>query len=1055
MSTLQEQLEVYVEALDDLSRRGASEDSIRDAFLMFLRGTFPRLSMADPIQLEKHIPALRVRGGFADALYGDLIFEFKKVLNDPSRAEGTEELIRYLKNQKHPDRFLGVLTDGRSLEVYALRNEDLEKVDALVLAEDRAEHVQLWLDCYLFHEKNLTPTANDVALRFGDRSPTYWRSTRILETLWITLSDQPSTRTKFIEWQSLLSIVYGSSIGDEGLFLRHTYLAMFARLLAFVAIERRAPNNGDLRGILSGRAFDEMGFENFVGDDFFTWVMDPETRQETQTFLRALGTRLAAGYNLAEIHEDLLKELYQELVDPETRHDLGEFYTPDWLAELTLRKAGFPTATEGNGVSSLCDPACGSGTFLFTAVRLLRESGLKGAKLVRFCAQNIAGMDVHPLAVIIAKTNLLLALGDDLRRYKDRFAVPIFMADSLNVVNHSASTMGSEIEIPVDVKRIEKEAQKKRPERVRSAFGIPTALADLPDVLHKALEGLLEFARPELDDAAAQAGWRSRAHAIGIPPGQEHLWLANLDLMRWLLSPPPTNSVWRFILQNACQPQLLARRRFAFVVGNPPWLSYRYIQRPDYQQRVRKLVSEYRLLASTQTHLFTQMELATLFFAFCADWYLVVKGTLAFVMPRSVLTGAKQHEPFRRRYVASCDLLIDCERVDPLFNVPACVLIWKKTDVPGDDNYKGREPYRVPRVQLAGSLASRNLPLSEARHHLATTEESYVALARGDPSPYFPEVTQGASIVPRCLWFVRPPQTARIIDAHRPHLETDASIERRAKKPWKGVQLQGSVEADSLFATLLSNHMVPFGWRRLYLVVLPLAERPDGTRFLLEHDDAVRSGNIGLANWLREATEIWNHRAKKSQRVGSIHERLDFSKCLTRQRPTGVVKVLYNTSGTHLCACVMEGPQSVRVGDHELPVKGFVADTTTYWFETPKHDEAHYLCAVLNTRYVDDAIKPHQPKGMFGAAKGGGQRHVHRRPFEVLPIPRYSSRDVRHRELARLSRRCHKVVSDSLDEADERILRTPIGRLRTQIRQDVLMDELKQIDALAKEILNR
>jgi len=31
--------------------------------------------------------------------------------------------------------------------------------------------------------------------------------------------------------------------------------------------------------------------------------------------------------------EDVLKGLYQELVDPEERHELGEYYTPDWLAE--------------------------------------------------------------------------------------------------------------------------------------------------------------------------------------------------------------------------------------------------------------------------------------------------------------------------------------------------------------------------------------------------------------------------------------------------------------------------------------------------------------------------------------------------------------------------------------------------------------------------------------------------------------------------------------------------------------------------------------------------
>jgi hypothetical protein len=35
---------------------------------------------------------------------------------------------------------------------------------------------------------------------------------------------------------------------------------------------------------------------------------------------------------LRELSEDVLKSLCQELVDPKTRHGLGEDYTPDWLA---------------------------------------------------------------------------------------------------------------------------------------------------------------------------------------------------------------------------------------------------------------------------------------------------------------------------------------------------------------------------------------------------------------------------------------------------------------------------------------------------------------------------------------------------------------------------------------------------------------------------------------------------------------------------------------------------------------------------------------------------
>ena len=54
----------------------------------------------------------------------------------------------------------------------------------------------------------------------------------------------------------------------------------------------------------------------------------------------------------------------------------------------------------------------------------------------------------------------------------------------------------------------------------------------------------------------------------------------------------------------------------------------------------------------------------------------------------------------------------------------------------------------------------------------------------------------------------------------------------------------------------------------------------------------------------------------------------------------------------------------------DLPVRGFIAEHVTYWFETEDPDEAHYLCAVLNAPLVDEAIKPYQTKGAFGAQRG-------------------------------------------------------------------------------------
>ncbi|MCS7207900.1 MAG: N-6 DNA methylase [Dehalococcoidia bacterium] len=1032
MDTFTKHLEDYLQNLADIRARDASEDTIRDAFLQFLRGAFPRLEQVVPLSLEQYVPAIRVRGGFADILFGDLIWEFKRRLDQASCADGLEKLQRYLSNQPHPERFTGILTDGETLEAYALQENTLQRIDITRLQQDKAEQVKLWLDSYLFHEKVLSPTATDVALRFGERSATFWHSRRLLTDIWQQRSADPSaypsTQTKFAEWQSLLSIVYGSAVGNDDLFFRHTYLALFARVLAFVALQRRAPSEDEVKGLLDGDTFERLGLGNFVEDDFFTWPGDQAT-----PLLQALATRLTATYELSHITEDLLKELYQELVDPATRHDLGEYYTPDWLAELILRQAGFPPPQRPLGQAhSLLDPACGSGTFLFLAVRLLREAGVRGRELAEFCASHMAGIDVHPLAVTIAKTNLILALGDDLRSYGRRFDLPIYMADAL----FEARPLEGALRVPVDTATLAQRSGKERPSHIPSQFLLPISLVARPDTLDEALDALIAYAKPDStkkEEEEAFEGFRHRLARLFQPLQDWDVWEGNLRLMRWLLQPPATDSVWRFILKNAYRPALLAQRTFAFVVGNPPWLAYRYIARPDYQQRVRKMVFEHSLLEKRSTHLFALMEMATLFFAHCAERFLADRGTLAFVLPRSVLTQAKQHRGFQTRFLAHARRIIDCEGVVPLFQVPACAVVWVKGPTPP------QPPAGVPCLRLEGTLPSRNAPWAIAHKHLTQEATTFHPPKPGAPSPYFEHFKAGACIYPRVLWFVRPPEDRRITDLHQPYLETDPSVKARAKPPWNRVHMRGEVESPYLFATLLSDDLLPFGWRRLSLVVLPLASTPEGQRTMLDSSAAAHRGAPKLADWLRKAESDWN-----KQRKGQIDLQawLNWQGKLTRQHPSGVVKLLYNASSTHLCACVVDARDAHQWQVHGIPVQGFVADNTTYFLETQNSVEAHYICAILNAPLVDKTIKPFQTKGLLG------ERHISRWPFEVLPIPKFDPRNRVHLRLAALSEACHAKVARMGPFSGD----TSIGRLRRQVRE-TLREEIKEIDALVQKML--
>ena len=127
---------------------------------------------------------------------------------------------------------------------------------------------------------------------------------------------------------------------------------------------------------------------------------------------------------------DVLKTLYESLIDPRQRHDLGEYYTPDWLAERMCVRA-IPDPLD----QRVLDPACGSGTFPFHAVRRLLAAadaaGMANRDALARCCEQVMGIDVHPVAVIVARVTYLLALGEARLRDRPALAIPIYLGDAL------------------------------------------------------------------------------------------------------------------------------------------------------------------------------------------------------------------------------------------------------------------------------------------------------------------------------------------------------------------------------------------------------------------------------------------------------------------------------------------------------------------------------------------------------------------------------------------------------------------------------------------------
>lgn len=1024
-ATFTDAFHTYLERALTAQAKDQHHDYRRGLFLDFLKDAFS--IEADTVDVEKFLRIDLRRKGWIDALFRDVVFEFKRNL-DREREDGYRELRDYLRTLEYGKDCVGLLTDGIIFEVYTLDSSDPDKnkwelnktaIDTIDLRKISEETAFLWLDAYLFSQKSVPPTSADLVLRYGQLSPTFQTAARLLDELLTRAASVPAVAIKRGQWRSVLAKVYGSpDIGSDDLFVRHTFLNQFAKLLAYVALTDHTPKDEDtIQQIITGEAFHQFGVSNLGEIDFFAWVLDePTISREAFKMLLRLAQCLVV-YDLTQINEDLLKQLYQNLVDPVTRHDLGEYYTPDWLAELTLKEINYRPG------QSLLDPSCGSGTFLFTAIRTLANQGLTGWELVDFALENIAGMDVHPLAVTVARINYVLAITPHMRgtghRKKQLAPLPVYMADTLLTVEEKGADRDTLI-VPVDNSRDER-------------FKIPADAARAPAVFNEVIDQMDDLARRSIEElnlglstsflkrVKDQFGAVQRG-GLGTDVSSVH-WGANLKLLNRLIS-EGRNSIWSFVLKNIARPLLLSAQKFDVIAGNPPWLSYRFIKDRTYQAEVKALYLKYELLKSNDNKLFTQMDLSTLFMVHCEAKYLKENGLIAFVMPRSVITGAKQHRAFQSRGLTR---VLDLQKVEPLFNTETAVLIRNNSDLHTEN---------VPTTIYKGRLPTHQLSLVDAATFLKTSDgdTDFVGEVSTKDSYYYDRFKQGAILVPRNLCFVKPQGTV----ANSPAMMTDPDVNSDSKAPWKGIQLKGLVYEPNLYATLLSKHLLPFGYERMHLVALPVKLTTDNKLKPMSEDDFVQVGRRADA-WFKAANEKWSELKQATSQIEDLMSQFNYLQKLTGQTVSGVYKVLYNQNGTHISSCVVDTTRN-DLPVYDYSTQGYIVDSKTYSYDTKNILEAHYLCALLNTPSVDSAIKIYQTRGIYK-----GERDIHRTPFEACNIPPFDPANADHLALAQLSQAAHQAVA-------QLEFKGGVVAIRRQARAAV-ESQIAAIDIIAKRIL--
>ena len=213
----------------------------------------------------------------------------------------------------------------------------------------------------------------------------------------------PRVEMFFKQWDMIFGVIYGQELerGDAAakelaklydipqkpdlkrlLFAVHTYYVLLMKMLAAELISLQegswfASFTAEIEAVSDdlvktkierledGGLFKQFNIVNFLEGDFFRWYLDVWDASLAQN-LRHIAIALqqfepATATIDPDATRDLLKKLYQYLLPRRVRHDLGEYYTPDWLAERLIRQIGY----DGNPDKRVLDPSCGSGTIPF------------------------------------------------------------------------------------------------------------------------------------------------------------------------------------------------------------------------------------------------------------------------------------------------------------------------------------------------------------------------------------------------------------------------------------------------------------------------------------------------------------------------------------------------------------------------------------------------------------------------------------------------------------------------------------------------------------------
>jgi len=636
------------------------------------------------IETTRHITQGRL-----DSRIGSIAIEFKKPSAIVSLAQfrvAERQLSIYLEaiaRQTNKPTF-GFLTDGKELSYYRFENGQLNEsvtrqplngkslirlIRCLTLSDVEAITPQT-LIAELCGESYMGPIYSLGKCLFHILRTRPDKKTEMLRAEWESLfrlgHDDVSQQQRIIQRQSALSLIVDEELSEArleygALLAMHTAFAFAIKLMAYKVLTEVYWHDNqevlthftaladfsdkDLQRFCfeleQGQVFRKLGLLNLLEGDFFSWYASPKQWDHSLAeSVRLMITTLSRYLNAPGIITvvsaiDLFKDLYESVFPQVIRSSFGEIYTPQWLARRVIQ-----SSTPGPKSKTL-DPCCGSGTFLIERIAEMRREleQTPEPSILPLLLDQVVGVDLNPLAVLMARVNYFLHIADLLHDSTSAVVIPVFLSDSAltpeNVVidgikcaHFDLTTTKSPIPVTLPL---------QSPDRLPTFI---LAMNDFEDLIRsRDLAGGIRLLQTTVPGAGESA---TLTHHFERLTKQ----LIDLEKNEW-------NGIWARIISNYVAVASLGS--FDCVVGNPPWVDWKNLP-SGYRGKIKESCIERGLFSGDRLAGGINLNISALICYVCAKRFLAAQGSLSFLMPRE-LAYQQSYQGWRRQ-VTTGDLRV-------------------------------------------------------------------------------------------------------------------------------------------------------------------------------------------------------------------------------------------------------------------------------------------------------------------------------------------------------------------------------------------------------------